>query len=570
MFSKRFFIILFLSVIISCATPDRSTSDHAPLPPEIGQDLQAKQGMVSSANKLASQIGVDILKKGGNAVDAAVATAFAVSVTEPEMSGLGGGGAMMIWLEKTKEPIYLDFYSAKRVKTYENLPQKGDDQALWEVAIPGEVAGLLHALEAYGNLSRQQVMQPAIDLAENGFPMYRTLAEFITSNVEKLKKHDGAKRFLLDGKPFPVGKLFKQPELAQSLRQVAEGGAAAFYDGPLTQDIIKVMNEGGNPVTAEDFKGYTVNTDRGLLKTTYRDWTVLSAPSPQGGLEVIEDLNLLEPFNLKEMGLPTQSDTTFHVLTAAMRAGVSDRKYIVDPHWIEAPVSILSSKEYAQKRATDVFRSPVEKNIPEDALNSLSQLKEPQAAPALEMAGGETTSLSVMDKDGNAVNLTHTLSNVFGGNAVWVNGFFLNNSGMRLSSVDEAQVKAQPDSEYWTRYSTIAPTIILNPDQTVRMVLGAPGGGRIDPAIVQNIIYILDYDMDPATAARMPRIYPAYGQWVNIGKGFKGEVIGNAYKKGYRFYPDLGGYARIYVIEKKDGHLRGAADPKHEGGVSGY
>ncbi|WP_417370378.1 gamma-glutamyltransferase family protein [Gelidibacter japonicus] len=569
MVRKQFFIILFLSVLLGCG-PNRTATIHSPLLPDLGQDLQAKNGMVSSASKLASKIGVDILKMGGNAIDAAVATAFAVSVTEPEMSGLGGGGTMMVWMEKEKKAIYLDFYSAKRVATYVNLPNNGDDQPLSEVAIPGEVAGLLYALENYGTLTRQQIMQPAIDLAEQGFPMYRTLAEFIESSAERLKKYDGAKLFLPDGKPFPVGKMFKQPDLAQSLRKIAENGADAFYNGPITRDIIKVMNEGGNPVTLQDFKDYKINIDRGFLKTTYKGYTVLTSPSPQGGLEIISDLNLLEPFNLKDMGLPTQSDTTFHVLAAAMRGGISDRQFIADPNWVDAPISILSSKEYAAKRAKELFRSPIPDTISVQTLKDLNKTSVHIQTKEKPTVGGETTSLSVIDKYGNAVNLTHTLSSVFGKNAVWVRGFFLNDSGMKFSKVENMDTLEKSKSDYWTRYSTIAPTIILNPNKTVKLVLGAPGGVRIDPAIVQNIIYILDYGMDPATAARMPRIYPNYDTSINIGKGFKGEVINNAYNRGYRFHVGLGGYARIYVIESDNGILKGVADPNHEGGVSGY
>lgn len=560
MTSRKFLIVLFLAVIYSCG-PIKTTTLQAPLPPDIGQNLQAKNGMVSSASKLASQIGIDILKMGGNAIDAAVATAFAVSVTEPEMSGIGGGGAMIIWLEKEKKPIYLDFYSAKRVATYINLPNKGDDQTLHEIGIPGEVAGLLYALEKHGTLSRQQVMQPAIDLAENGFPMYRTLAEFIESSTERLQKYDGAKLFLPDGKPFPVGKIFRQPELAESLREIAMHGEQAFYNGPITEDIIKVMNNGGNPVTLQDFKDYKINTHRGFLKTTYKDWIVLTSPSPQGGLEIISDLNLLEPFNLKEMGLPTQSDTTFHVLAATMRAGVANRQFIDDPNWADAPISALTSKEYALKRAKDVFKTPIPSF--EDLSQASSKVEEGNV-------GGETTSLSVIDKDGNAVNLTHTLSSVFGKNGVWVRGFFLNDSGMKFSKVENLEAFNSTKSDYWTRFSTIAPTIILNSNQTVKLVLGAPGGVRINPAIAQNIIYVLDYGMDPATAARMPRIYPNYDTSINIGKGFKGSVLNNAYNKGYQFHVGLGGYARIYIIENNNGILRGAADPNHEGGVSGY
>lgn len=561
--NKRILALFFLfAILIGCETQKIS---YTPPAPEIGQDLRSSKAMVSSAHKLASKIGADIMQKGGNAIDAAVATAFAVSVLEPEMSGIGGGGAMLIWRKGDKDPHYLDFYPSKRVVTFAEIEQNGENEDLWEIGVPGEVAGLLYALEKFGNLSRQEVMEPAIKLAKNGFAMYPTLSEFIVDYEDKLKKYEGGEMFFPSEKPFPIGGIFKNPELAESLSLISKNGAQAFYDGELTSDIIKAMNEGGNPVTLEDFQNYRINTDRGFLKTNYKGWQVYTAPPPQGGLEIVEALNLLEPFDLKDLGLPTQSDSTFHLLTAAMRGGIADRKFSEDPNFKKYPLEELTSKEYARKRSSIVFNSPII-----DSLESGKFEMTDSAVDGGDFDGGETTSLSVIDENGNAVVLTHTLSYPFGGNGVYVRGFFLNNSGIKFSKASMHEEAS--GNEYRTRYSTIAPTIILDKEKNIKMAIGAPGGGRIGPAIIQNIVYILDFEMDPATSARMPRIYPFSDKpWTYIEKGYDNEVLRGAYERGYRFYPTPGGYARIYIVEKnKDGVLRGAADPKHEGGVSGY
>lgn len=569
--SNNYFRVILICCLIFIGTGcNQNKTRQTTLPPDLGQRLVTQQAMVSSARPSASKIGAGIMKKGGNAVDAAVATAFAVSVEEPEMSGLGGGGCMVVWLNEKKEAVFIDFYASKRAQTYKDITKKDKKGLdLLSVAIPGYVAGLLYAQKKYGNLTRQEVMQPAIELAKKGFPMYKSLARYIKEDATKLERYRGASLYLPDGEPYPIGKIFKQITLAKTLELIAENGSSAFYDGALTDDMIEVMNEGGNPVTRVDFRDYKVRINKKPLTSTYKKWIVLSAPPPQTGMEIIEGLNLLEPFNMKKIGLPTRSDSAFKILTTVLRAGRADDDYIEDSRWKNVPAQILTSKQYAKQRASSIFQFPVPHSMDPGDLSKFKSSVHSNSYREKTINDHNTTSISVVDPEGNAVALTQTNSSLFGSGA-WVNGFFLNNSGYNFAGT-QPDSSFETQSEYRTRRSTIAPTIILSPDSTVKLVIGAPGGGRIPTAIVSNIVYNLDYDMDPRAAVRMPRIYPFVNSpIVQIETGFSGSVLNSARKIGYKFSTSYPSKARIYVIKKSNGYWIGAADPRHEGGVAGY
>ncbi|MCW5912990.1 MAG: gamma-glutamyltransferase family protein [Chitinophagaceae bacterium] len=549
--------VLFFLLLNGCAS---RLVPLETLPPDLGQRMEASHAMVSTAHPIASRIGVEIMKKGGNVIDAAVASSLAVGVLEPEMSGIGGGGSMVIWLQKERKAVMLDFYPSKRTRTYLNVSAKQGPDNLLVVGVPGMVAGLLYAHEKYGRLSRQEVMQPAIELATEGFPMYLTLHDMIESSKDKIKKYKGASLFLPDDKPFPVGKTFRQPDLARTLQKISDEGVGAFYEGEVAKNIISVLNAGQNPVTPEDFRGYKVLTDKNPLSGSYKGSILLTAAPPQSGMEILEGLNLVEPFDLKKIGLPTQSDSAFNILASAMRVHNADNRFINDPRWVEVPVSALTSKEYAGRRSKVFFDFPVPEKVSPAKINKSVAVGEPEAAQQ------HTTSLSLVDEDGNAVALTQTNSSMFGSGA-WVDGFFLNDSGFDFSRLDH---KSENSPEYRTRKSTIAPTIILDADSTVRMIIGSPGGNYIPAALVQSIIYMLEYGMDPMAALRMPRIYAfASSPRVQIEKHIDGDVLQKADRMGYEFVMAKEG-ARIYVIKKVNGKWVGAADPRHEGGVAGY
>lgn len=560
--------------------------------------LVTEKAMVSSAHPLASEAGLKMLKKGGNAVDAAVATAFALNVVEPNMSGVGGGGSMLIWKQKEKEANYVDFYTAKRAASYKDLDYsqfKEDEFNLLSTGIPGTVDGLLQALERHGTMSREEVMKPAIKYATEGFPVYMTLAQFIRDNEEKLKRYEGAKRtFWPGGEPLDVGEILKQPELAQTLQRISDEGASAFYTGENAKDVVEVLNEAGNPATVRDLAEYEPQWDKMPLCGSYKRYTVLSAPLPQTGFYIVQALNMLGNYKLKKMGLPTESAEAFNILSSAMRLSIADRvEYVTDPNWEDIPVSGLTSKKYADKRRELVGTVPdsMKYGVPSgsagapippscekiDRAETTASARQPvktasfasRSTDHLDEAGGsETTHISIVDPQGNAVSLSTTLSHVFGSGA-WVNGFMLNNSGFDFSELEKKE-DWKSDDPYRIRASTISPTIILE-DNEVRLVIGAPGGGRIPTAIVQNILYILDYNLDPLDAVEMPRIFPNYSNpEVQIEKGFDPNVLVDVRKMGYDVQALSKGYARLYLVSKENGELIGVSDPRHDGEPRGF
>lgn len=580
---------LMLLLFVGCAQQDGAkVVDNES---DRGKRLVGTEAMVSSAHPLASEAGLKMLEQGGNAVDAAVATSFALNVVEPNMSGVGGGGSMLVWNQDEKKSDYVDFYTAKRAESYKdvNYDQYGeDDFTLLSTGIPGSVDGLLQALERHGTMSREEVMAPAIEYATQGFPVYMTLAQFIRNEEEKLTRYEGAKKtFYPDGEPLDVGEVLKQPELAATLQAISDDGPSAFYEGENAEDIVEVLNEAGNPATVEDFSEYEPQWDKTPLKGSYKDYQVLSAPLPQTGVYIIQALKLLESFNLNEIGLPTESAEAFDIITSTLRLTNADRReYVSDPNWEDIPIDGLISEEYLNERrelvGTGSAQEDVEAGIPskEIASNNISSNNFPKSALALNVgqlasaekkakAGGETTHISVVDSDGNAVALSATLSHVFGSGA-WVNGFILNNSGFDFSDLeDEKDWKS--NHPYRIRASTISPTIILDKNDEVRLVIGAPGGGRIPTAILQNTLFVLEYGLDPYDAVLMPRIFPDYEEpEVEIEKGFDPYVLKNVRDMGYDIQALSEGYARMYLVMKKNGKVIGVADPRHDGEVRGF
>lgn len=582
-------LVVTLLLLAGCGTP----GGHQPATPapDLGKRFEAEHGVVSSANPQASEAGVEMLLRGGNAVDAAVATAFTLGVGEPQMSGLGGGGGMLIWLQEAGRAEYLDFYSAQHVETWRGLdPLDSAAVNLRVVGIPGEVAGLLEAHERYGRLPRADVLAPAIRLAEEGFPVNQILAGMIASSAERLSRFPSTARlYLPGGEPVSPGDVVRNPELAAALRRIAAEGRSGFYEGETAHEVVRVLSEGGHPATLADFTAYRPQWKRPLC-TDYRGRAVLSAPPPQTGLQLVHTLNLLEAHDLDALGYPTQSPEAFDVLASAIRVANTDNRVNSDPNWEVVPAAGVTSKAYAVERSALVGTGRAEERIPpaDDPMRfddtppspvcagldpygpaspgAVTDVKGPPA-PEPTSDDGETTHLSVVDADGNAVALTRTNSSTFGSGAT-ASGFFLNNSGIDFSRRDDADVRGR--NPWRIRNSTIAPTIVLD-DGRVEVVVGAPGGGRIQSAILQTIVYIVDYGLDPLDAVRMPRIYPSAGDVeVETENGFNTATLGRVRTMGYVPTPDASGYARVYVIARSGDRWVGAADPRHNGGVRGY
>jgi gamma-glutamyltranspeptidase/glutathione hydrolase len=555
--------------------------------------------MVASASGYASDAGLEMLRRGGNAVDAAVATAFAVGVVEPMMSGLGAGGGMLIWRQGARRADYVDFYASAGADPDTALRHyRGPTDIPRAVAIPGAVAGLLAAQERYGRLTRADVLAPAIRLAADGFPVHSLLARVIAQDSAKLWGSEGARRiFLPDGHPLAPGQRLVQPELAATLRQVAEGGSPAFYRGSIAEDIVRVLRAGANPVTAADFAAYEPRWRRPLC-TSYHGRVVLSAPPPQSGMQVLEALNLLAPRNLPQLGLPSRSPEAFRLLAAAMRVSVADRNaYIGDPGHAAVPAAGIVSAAYASRRSSLLAAAPVPDTIrggnpwaddaaaitqacvpfePFGSTRTAPAISAASAAPAVASAivtagdegRGETTHMSAVDADGNAVALTYTNGNFFG-SGTWVDGMFLNSGMLNFSRSDSSANSRVPHA---VPSSTISPTIVLRDDH-VEMVVGSPGSQAIPPAVIETIIYTLDYGLDPLQALRMPRMIPTNSTRLQLEDGFSPAVLEEARRSGYEILttpPVDMLFGGVHVISRVGSQWVGAADPRRDGEVRGY
>ena len=623
-------------VTLSAQRPVGQPSVFNTPPGDQQKRVEAKNGVVTSANGLASDAGLEILRAGGNAVDAAVATAFAIGVVEPQMSGLGSSGAAVVWMKQDGKPAYLDFYAAQPADSWNGhtepapalrdgparpagqtaippqtqKPSQGRGQAsaqeqiglpgrpapgdLRVVGIPGGVAGLLALHEKFGKLPRERVVAPAIRLAEEGFPVGQVLAEFIAGGADKMKPFPkGYALYFPEGKPLGPGATVRNPELAESLRWIAREGRRGFYEGVNARALIATLNAGGHPATLADLASYQPQWKRPLC-TDYHGRAVLSAAPPENGLQVLHTLELLEPFDLKALGLPNRSAEAFDVLASALRVGQADARGNGDPNWVSVPANGISSAAFAAERRSLVGSRRAPQTIEPANAERFDRAPAPGecrlydpygAAPEipvspaprsprtpdvigerLEEESGETTHLSVVDKDGNAVALTQTNSSVWGSGG-FVGGYFLNDSGFRFT---DANVNAPSTNRWRIRTTTIAPTIVLQ-GGNVQMVVGAPGGGRIPTEIVQVMVYTLDYGMDPLDAVKMPRIFPsAQGVSVQLEHGFPPELLRDIRAMGYEPVPPSPEYARLYMIVRRGNSWVGVADTRHDGQPRGY
>lgn len=582
---RRFAALVVWAPVAACA----AGLGPPTAPPDTGRRVVAEHAAIASADPRASDAGLQILRAGGNAIDAAVAAAFVIGVVEPQMSGIGGGGAMTVWLRDQRRAEFLDFYASQNAATWNAAFEAGrmtdpPQPDLRDVGVPGNVAGLLDAHERYGRLTREQVMAPAIRLAEEGFPVSQTLAGFILENREKLSRFASSMRLMYPGgRALAPGQILRNTELAATLRRISQLGPAGFYDGEIAQSVVQVLNAGGNPATTADLAGFPIRWKRPLC-SYYRGRVLLSAPPPQSGSQVLHTLELLERYDLPGLGLPTRSADAFHILASALRVGIADNRVIADPNWRHVPAAGIVSEGFAQSRSALVDEARVPATVAPGDATSYEEGPVPASCVAFEPWGpspevpvgaqpdayiddsAETTHISVVDEDGNAVSLTQTNSSVFGSGAS-VRGFFLNDSGIPLTH----EAAAAPSLSPWiTRRTTIAPTIVMY-GRDVAMVAGAPGGGRIPTALIQVMIYTMDYGMDPLDAVRMPRMFPAPdSRSIQIETGFSAAVLEAASDRGWQPAALSPGYARLYLVVRRNDRWIAVADPRHSGEARGY
>lgn len=475
--------------------------------------VEAKNGMVVSSQHLASQVGVDILKMGGNAIDAAAAVGYAQAVVNPCCGNIGGGGFMTIHLANG-EDTFINFRETAPAAASANmyLDEKGNVKkgaslyGYLAAGVPGTVLGLDTAQRKYGKLTRQQVMEPAIKLAREGFILNRGDTDILDTTIAKFRDDPEAARIFLreNGDPLQPGDRLIQTDLANTLESIAQNGPDAFYQGKIPQAVEAAAKKGGGILTAKDFADYRI-AETAPITCSYRGYEFVSAPPPSsGGVTLCEILNVLEGYDLKASGF--NSAQTIHTMTEAMRHAYMDRNtFLGDPAFVKNPTEKLLSKEYAAE---------IRKQIQPELATPSSHVQpgmEPHEKP-------ETTHYSIVDHNGNAVSTTYTINGRFGSVVIAPGtGFFLNDE------MDDFTVKVGEQNMYGLvqgatnaiapgkrPLSSMTPTLVTK-DGKVFMVVGSPGGSRIITITLQTVLNVIDHGMAPQEAVDAPRIHH---QWL--------------------------------------------------------
>ncbi len=546
--------------------------------PQGAKPVSAEHGMVVSSESRASDVGLSILKAGGNAVDAAVATAFALAVTYPTAGNIGGGGFIVL---RTKDGRVTTFDFREKAplaatpKMYLDAEGKIRDnanhQGILSVGVPGSVAGLELAQKRYGKLPWKEIVRPAVELAERGFPMSQHLSKGLETFRQKFLMYPSSAKVFLkpDGSVYRPGEIWRQPDLAATLKRIQKKGSTDFYGGETARLIARFMKESGGLITLEDLAKYEAR-ERPPLHGTYRgdDVYAMGPPSSGGGV-LLEMLNILEGYDLVRPGYG--SAPYFHLLTEAMRSAYLDRaRYLGDPEANpDMPVDRLISKSYA---------ALLRKTIPLDTARP-SRVEDVQAPDE----GPHTTHLSVVDTEGNAVSLTTTIESGYG-SAIVVEGagFLLNNEMGDFNPVpgetdDLGQVGTKPNEVAPGRrmLSNMCPTILARGGRTF-LVAGSPGGRTIPNTVLQVILSVVDFRMNIAEAIAAPRVHH---QWLPDVTDYE---PGAFRAEALRIYKAMGHAARAdkglglndamgIMVDPRTGKLTGCADPRSEGGAAaGY
>ena len=533
---------------------------------------EAPHAMVASNSALASEAGLEILREGGNAVDAAVATGFALAVTYPEAGNLGGGGYMMIRLSDGRS-FALDYREIAPLASTRDmfLDAKGhvtDKSQIGYLAsgVPGSVAGLTAALARYGTMPLEKVMAPAIRLADSGFTVDHAFEESIRGNSERIAPFAGAAVFMPRGQPVAIGSMLKQPALANTLRAIAANGAAGFYAGPVADAIAAEMKKGGGIITKEDLARYAPLW-RAPLRGTYRGYALLvMPPSSSGGITVLETLNMLERFPATAAG----STLSYHLMAETLRRAFMDRNTkLGDPAFVRVPVTELTSKAYARERAASID--------PERASRT-------GVFEGTKSEGVNTTHYSVVDERGNSVATTTTLNDLFGsGVYVPAAGIFLNDEmddftaqpgQPNMYGLVQGEMNAIAPGK--RMLSAMSPTMVMDPQGQLLMVIGSRGGPRIITSVAQVIVNVIDHHMSYADAMGDPRIH--HQAWPDELRyepnGLKFATVDSLRRMGHKievatFAP--GGYVgRVIMVGRTAEGWEGVVDPRTSGGAAGY
>lgn len=583
---------VFTLLLTACSSPAQhsSTGAQASVPParvasqetpiidyrERFLPVTARSGMVVGPEQLASQVGLHILQQGGNAVDAAVATGFALAVTYPRAGNLAGGGFMLIHLADDNRQTLVDYRerapAAAKPDMY--LDEQGElDRRLeyfshLSAGVPGTVAGMLYALENYGSMSREEVLAPAIALARDGLPVSFGLFFEVSTSAERLRMNPAALEIFFrdDGSQYAIGEVWRQPDLAWTLEQIRRDGNIGFYGGEVARRIAADMEAGGGLITTEDLANYEV-VERSPVRGTYKDFEVVAAPPPSsGGVHLVQMLNILEGFDLQSMG--HNSAAYLHHLTESMKLAYADRSvYLGDPDFADVPVARLIDKAYAERQRG---RIDPERATPSTTI-APGRLLPPEST--------DTTHYSVADRFGNVVSNTYTLNFSFGSHiAVPGTGMLLNNEmadfvtkpgtpnayGLVQGEANKIEPGKRP-------LSSMTPTIVLR-DGEPWLATGSPGGSVIITTVLQTVLNAMEFDMNIATAAAEPRIHH---QWMpdtlRAEQGVSPDTLRLLESMGQAVNVSGRTTGRTNSIMLQNGWLFGASDTRRPGGfVAGY
>ena len=551
--------------------------------PERGQ-----RGMVASEQRLASQVGVDILARGGNAIDAAVGVGFALAVVLPNAGNLGGGGFMLVQTAKGTKPVALDFREVAPASASRDMYLDSQDRVIagkstqspFAVGVPGSVAGLVRALQDYGTLSLEQVIAPAIQLAENGFIVSAVLAEQFSLQRTHLGRWPGTREIFFKHKDpsnttctlsecrldalttYRAGERLIQKDLANTLRLIAQQGAAGFYQGTVAQKIVAELNLDGQALSLKDLQDYRV-VQREAVHGTYRGFDVYSMPAPSsGGVHLIQMLNLLERYPLAQYG--AGSAQVLHIIAESARLAYADRaEHLGDPDFVKVPQKGLVAKKYAAELAGKIKLDRVTPSV-------MVKPGQPQA-----FESDQTTHFSVMDAAGNVVSCTYTLNLNFG------SGIVARGTGVLLNNeMDDFSIKPGIPNAFGLiggdanaiapgkrPLSSMTPVIVSTPEGPV-LATGSPGGARIITTVLQNLVNIIDFKMNIAEAIAAPRMHHQWlPDFLRLERGFSPDTVVLLKNMGHevRIMPTMG---RVQTVQRQSNLFWGASDPRNPDGAA--
>src|SRR5450755_29041 len=564
-------IFAAIVLIVACCLPAGAQEQHRSLytPPAADaiHAVVAEHGMVVAQEKIAARIGADVLRRGGNAVDAAVATGFAMAVTYPRAGNIGGGGFMVIHSRDRNEDVAIDYRETAPAATTSDIflgadgkPDigKSRDSALG-IGVPGTVAGLAAAIDKYGsgNFTLADLVKPGIALATDGTEITDDSADTLPDWHKRLARWPASAKIFsrADGTSLREGDRLVQTDLAATLSAIAEQGPRGFYEGPVAEKLVKAIGDAGGIMTLDDLKSYRP-VIRAPVRGTYRGYDIISMPQPSsGGVVLVEILNILEGFPMREM--KQGSAPSLHVMIEALKRAYADRaRYLGDPAFVSAPIATLISKDYAARQRAGI-----------DLDHATSWTDALSATPPRE--GSNTTHFSVVDSQGNAVSNTYTLNFSYGvGLVAEGTGVLLNNE------LDDFAAKAGAPNAYGLLggeanapgpgkrpLSSMTPTIVLKDGQPF-LITGSPGGSRIITAVLQVISNVIDRKLPIADAVAAPRIHD---QWspdeVVVEHGLKPDLVQGLEGFGHKVTEDLPRTSANSILITPQGRV-GAADPR--------